>query len=704
MQASSQPVALAAAKSSAGSDVFALAALLSISLLILLLLRHFLPLRTTPAYLLVPIFLALALPVSIILLVPIDLASSSSTSDESARGIWLPEAVMLVAWRIAYWLTFALTWVILPLLGEYMDSGYRTPKDRIIYSLRSNGRYQLIVMSCGMAGLIYIFIQNGFDDSSVKGLVMALAYCWGLILAIYLMGHGLVAIPRRLIRNAGVSGRLKRLQYQAPKVYDRLTDAIAELEELESQVVQLKQRKSEISPDHKEWIEDLAEMSDIPESRASTASNLNLRGSSIPAVVTDRYLAELTRKLNRARHKRVRFIDSWDRLVQEAADTQAILDSSASKRLDFGRPSPQALLIERWNVLTPFSRYLLHTHVTPAFRVISGIFFSLASVCVVWSELVKFIAPHLSFISLTVVHHKNSDQGEIGFFGQIIASMWILYMCTAALASFDEVKVWGNRALVRRNTYGESACWYAGQIAKLTIPLAYNFVTFLPKATYRKTTFYHFLGRLINLTPLGEGFDYFFPIFILVPVCATLFNLYGKAKSIFGFGILEDEDDEENPSGFGTGGWREGRNLIERELNRTTDLGLPLPSGTRSPIGLTGRPNQTPIVANSGRGTAATPYTSSQRTPRRKTQQASASSESAGEEDENFLQGFAHRLKNTLDTTSKPHWLEDLEDGFKRPKWMGGVDDNTGTSGRAESGRGMGRWFGGRSSDGRVHL
>lgn len=110
MQASSQAVALAAAKSSVGSDIFGLIALLIISLLILLLLRHFLPLRTTPAYLLVPIFLALALPVSIILLVPIDLASSSSTSDETSRGIWLPDGVMLVAWRIAYWLTFALTW------------------------------------------------------------------------------------------------------------------------------------------------------------------------------------------------------------------------------------------------------------------------------------------------------------------------------------------------------------------------------------------------------------------------------------------------------------------------------------------------------------------------------------------------------------------------------------------------------------------
>lgn len=96
--------------SSVGSDAFALLALLVISLLVLLLLRHFLPLRTTPAYLLTPVFLALALPVSIVLLVPIDLASSSGTDDEASRGIWLPQKVVLIAWRIAYWLTFALTW------------------------------------------------------------------------------------------------------------------------------------------------------------------------------------------------------------------------------------------------------------------------------------------------------------------------------------------------------------------------------------------------------------------------------------------------------------------------------------------------------------------------------------------------------------------------------------------------------------------
>lgn len=176
--------------SSIGSDAFALIAILLTGLVVLLLLRHFLPLRSTPAYVLVPIFLALFFPVSIILLLPIDLASSLRAEDEATRGVWLPRGVILVAWRITYWLTFALTWYvtsvelvlypsnsaarfILPLLGEFIDSGYRHPKDRFVYSLRSNGRYQLIVLACAVGGLVYVFLQNGFEGTSVKALVMA---------------------------------------------------------------------------------------------------------------------------------------------------------------------------------------------------------------------------------------------------------------------------------------------------------------------------------------------------------------------------------------------------------------------------------------------------------------------------------------------------------------------------------------------------
>jgi len=533
---------------------------------------------------------------------------------------------------------------------------------------------------------------------------MALAYCWGLIQAIYLMGHGLVAVPRRLFRNASISGRLRQIQSQAPKIHDTLEDAIAELNELESQLTLLRQRKTGISRDHQEWIEDIAEPLNVPVPGVPRAPLAPVSNTPIPAVITDRYLADFTRKLNRARHKRIRFIDKWNRLVQEAADLQTIMDATASKRLDFGKPSPTASKLEQVTLLTPYLRYLLFARVIPVIRITFGAVFTLASICVIWSELVKSALPKLSIIRLTVVRYPSGEDAEIRFAGQLIAVMWISYMCFTALASFDDVKVWGNRALVRRNTYGESACWYAGQIAKLTTPLTYNFVTLLSGSVYRKTIFHKFLGHWIVLTPLGKWFDYLFPILILIPVCATLFNLYGRVKNVFGFGIVED-DEEANPSGFGTGGWREGRDLIDRELHGRSDLDFlaPLEGRSASPLPgnrastVAGSHQQRPIRQPRAAETPALPDSRSD-LAQRQTQRLSAATQAAEEEDEGLFSGFAHRVRNTIDSVERPDWLPDIG---KRPKWMGGVDES---SGRADTGRKLGRWFGGRPADGRVRL
>lgn len=97
-----------------GSSVFFTLTLFVISVVALLLLRRFLTLRATPAYLSVPVFLALALPASVVLLVPIDLASSSRDDGGGGpKAIWLPDRLLLVSWRIAYWLIFVLTWFVI---------------------------------------------------------------------------------------------------------------------------------------------------------------------------------------------------------------------------------------------------------------------------------------------------------------------------------------------------------------------------------------------------------------------------------------------------------------------------------------------------------------------------------------------------------------------------------------------------------------
>jgi len=68
------------------SAIFFALCLFFIAVVTLLLQRRYLPLRSSPEYLFVSTFLGLFLSSSIIVLVPIDLASSSAT-DDGSRGM-----------------------------------------------------------------------------------------------------------------------------------------------------------------------------------------------------------------------------------------------------------------------------------------------------------------------------------------------------------------------------------------------------------------------------------------------------------------------------------------------------------------------------------------------------------------------------------------------------------------------------------------
>ena len=158
-------------------------------------------------------------------------------------------------------------------------------------SLRANAQYYALVFGSGIVGLIYVLYSYGVSLDSLKSTVMALAYSWGLILAIYLMGHGLVAIPRRLLRSANISDRLRRIQAQAPKTYERMEDAEMTLEDLEMQVSELSRRKGGSANLFQDWIEELVDMTNLPESGPATARVVRGSGDAskvLPTVITQK--------------------------------------------------------------------------------------------------------------------------------------------------------------------------------------------------------------------------------------------------------------------------------------------------------------------------------------------------------------------------------------------------------------------------------
>lgn len=610
---------------------------------------------------------------------------------------------------------------ILPILAEYADAGYREPKEKLMYSLRQNAQYYAMMFGFGILALIYVFITYGVHLDSLKSPVMALAYCWGLVLAIYLMGHGLVSIPRSLIRNASLSGRLRRIQAAAPRLHEQMEEALTNLDELEYQVSELGRRKTGTALDFQDWIEELMDLTNQPESQPRPETAIGSAATRrVPTVITEKYLAELTRALNRARHTRSRYVSEWNRLLRHAAKAQAIMDCGPSRKLEFGRAAPHASWWDKFSILTPYTRYLFYFHVVPTLRLMFGGLLALASLSIVWSEIIKsgpaFLA-QLSIIRLTVVHHWTGDQGQVGFAGQILAAFWVSYMCAAALISITEVKVWRGRALVWRNTAHESAFWYSSYVARLSVPLSYNFITFLSKDVYEKTRFYDFLGRLIDLTALGSWFNKLFPLFILVPVCATLFGLYGKVKRTIGMVDIIDDEDDDNEIGYGTGSWREGRNLIDRKLNGTSHpsrsqaAGASVSGDSSAPIrSIPGAPNRvgsptTPLGTspNIGIASASTGVGASRRLGQRQMLDDD-------DDDDNFFSQLGTRIKNTVDTIDTPRWLQDIT---KKPKWMDSNDNGPGGQVSTSGTRGGGgnkdfdirRWFGGgEGSGGRIRL
>jgi len=190
----------------------------------------------------------------------------------------------------------------------------------------------------------------------------------------------------------------------------------------------------------------------------------------------------------------------------------------------------------------------------------------------------------------------------------------------------------------------------------------------------QKSVFYNFLGKLINLTAISEGFTSFFPMLVLIPVCATLFNLSGRVKATFGFGDVVDDGDEEDDA-FTTGGWREGRDLIERELlgvssgalvSRTRRDGGVSSYGSSSGGSAAGRRSPLPGSSAARLATRSIRYRDEPTEDERRRER-----EGGEEEEEGAFSGFMHRVRNTLDTVEPPKWWKDAT-SQGRPRWMGG--------------------------------
>jgi len=486
--------------------VFPILAVLTVAIL-----SRWTSLRQQPLYVLMPLLLSFFIPISTVALVPFDLVNDE-TVDNRTR---------LLMWRIIYWVSFALMWLILPVLQAYVESGYHNPLDRIKDALRSTLKYHLIMLAAGIAGLIYMAVSTGLNFTNLKALCVALSHSYGLVLVIWMLGHGCVDIPRNLWHGT-VNAKLTKLYMRATVVHDQYSDAQVSYDDVVAKIMALEAIKSS---KYGEWIDSLVNdirSQDMPLSRASTSR-------AQPRDLTPNNVASLARRYYRELSLVKRSQADWQQLLQDAEYYEDLKSSE-----------------------TPYVNYI-----RPVLFRGGAVLLGILSVIVTWSEIVA--DTRLSLVDIIV--RKAAPTLRL-----LLAAGFLGFMCVCVITSLTSMRIFNLYAIVPLQTDASSLLFYAAYSLRLTVPLSYNFL--MLNGT-QETVFQEFLGKFINLTALGKYFNELLPRLIIIPIVMTLFNFYEIVKDYLGFGLgldyLADTSDLEG-GGAVVAAESEGRGLVRRSL------------------------------------------------------------------------------------------------------------------------------------------
>ncbi|KAH0794186.1 LMBR1-like conserved region family protein [Histomonas meleagridis] len=108
--------------------------------------------------------------------------------------------------QILYWVSFALSWVINPLVVSYLSySNSISLKHRIWMTIRENLIFYGVVFGLVAVGVIILVATNRMTIDSIFPLAIALANVYGLLLLCLCLGHSFVSLPRDLWQQADPS-------------------------------------------------------------------------------------------------------------------------------------------------------------------------------------------------------------------------------------------------------------------------------------------------------------------------------------------------------------------------------------------------------------------------------------------------------------------------------------------------------------------
>mmetsp|Transcript_13000 Transcript_13000/g.24800 ORF Transcript_13000/g.24800 Transcript_13000/m.24800 type:complete len:683 (-) Transcript_13000:83-2131(-) len=469
------------------------------------------------------VMLSLATSALIIALVPFDVY----TTLQSVATPLVP-----VFWSIAYWTTQALTWLLLPIHQIYADAGDFTVASRLHTAVRENLQFYAVVAAMSVVGVVLLMVFETVTLTTMAHTAIAFSNTFGIATGMFLMGYGLVDVPRMLWNNGDCSLMLERCEQNVAELADALQQAHSEL----AHAVLVVQTTAHTMPRRHplRWAMDIIdkESTELVPMRLAGDLRFEEMGDDFDYDFDDvSGLASLRRRLKRATTVYLRTKYQYVLAVQLAFKYEDIVENkkraaNATDRRWRYRSVGQPPGGRWWSGLVEGATYLWKCVLrTPLLRAMSVVM-AVASVSVVLAESTIWISnADLSLFSHIIDAIQESNTTGV----QVVVMLPLLYMCFCTYYSLFKLGKFRVYSLTPHSSDAFSLLLCAALVCRYSAPMCYNFLTLVPVVHEggRKTVFDQMMGNS-GTSGAFDLFNRWFPLVLPVYCLLIIFNAFHR--------------------------------------------------------------------------------------------------------------------------------------------------------------------------------
>eukprot|EP00759_Apiculatamorpha_spiralis_P016769 PhF_6_TR2296/c1_g1_i1/m.4021 len=486
--------------------------------------------------------LLICLAPPLLLVVDIDAATAAMYFKQTKSFVpWLKPV-----WSTVFWSTQILSWIVLPVVQEYVNSGEFGTKKRLWSSIKLNIKLYVIIGVVCVALLIYVFAAHVLQSpEDLQEIGMCASNAFGLILLILLLSIGLVSIPKNLWRLGSKKTYHKDLVLKVPMLLDELDNARSDWDQKYYQVMRLVKHYSTAAVDedpheaqNKQCVDQIVIFMDSFEKDCGSMNRRSRARSPSSGRVSD------------DESNRDAIVDLHAQ-VKKNARTIAILDH------DYDVSTKTCKVLEAGT-----GWYWDHVRV----YAIRGcaILLALLSLIILWSEaVIPFTKEELGNQQVSVVEHMIMGyfQQNIPILQTVLLGVIIGYMGIAAYWSMFQFKVL--YALTPAHCDPAAMSFILTQATRVIMPLCYNFLNMADLTSARTTLVQYSIvfGDMDVVVFLGPWFNHVLPITSVVLSFVVAIGLLPRLARCFGVDMADVYGSESERT-------EEGEEMVSRVTTR----------------------------------------------------------------------------------------------------------------------------------------